>query len=284
MNAVIESLHCYPVKSGRALDLDTATLGARGFPYDREWMLTDPGGRFLTQRELPALARLEARASLSPGGSADTNAAILHLSFDGDNLDVPPPPANASRPVCIWSHACEALDCGDTAAEWLSAHLARTLRLVRTSPQHRRYSDQRWTGPLQADNAFNDGFPLLVANAASLRTLNAQLPRPLPMNRFRPNIVIDGIDAWAEDHIDEIRVGGVRLKLVKPCTRCVITTTDQARGERTGEEPLQLLRRLRHDRALGGVTFAWNAIILEGVEQSLHVGEPFAARWKAGGT
>jgi uncharacterized protein len=137
---------------------------------------------------------------------------------------------------------------------------------VQFHPQQQRTCNAFYAGDSGAHTFFADGYPLLVTNEASLADLNGRIGRSaanaLPMNRFRPNLVLRGLAAWDEDHVDEIAIGELRLKLVKPCVRCIITTTDQASGSRLSEEPLNTLARFRNNPDLGGVTFGWNAIVL----------------------
>ncbi|MFM9883001.1 MAG: MOSC domain-containing protein [Burkholderiales bacterium] len=151
-------------------------------------------------------------------------------------------------------------------------------------PAHRRISDRVWTGADEGLNRFSDGFPVLVISAASLADLNARLRTPIPMDRFRPNIVIDGISAYDEDHLDTLSAGPISsgpivLRVVKPCTRCEITTTDQATGLR-GAEPLRTLSGYRSNaRMQGGITFGQNAIVTGGFGRVLSVGMPLEPRW-----
>jgi uncharacterized protein len=163
-----------------------------------------------------------------------------------------------------------ALDAGISASEWVAAKLgmnADQLRLVRFHPDMRRECNRLHAGDSGAHTFFADGYPLLVTNIASLADLNQRMQRnainAMSMNRFRPNIVIDGLPAWDEDHIETITIGEVELKLVKPCVRCEVTTTDQASGARLSEEPLNTLARFRNNPDLGGVTFGWNAVVIK---------------------
>ena len=127
---------------------------------------------------------------------------------------------------------------------------------------------------------FSDGFPMLVISRASLAELNSRLPKALPMERFRPNLVIDGVGAYDEDRMHELRADGVTIRIVKPCLRCAITTTDQQKGERDGVEPLQTLKTFRFDAQQRGVAFGQNAIPIEGVGGELRVGQAFQITWK----
>ena len=182
--------------------------------------------------------------------------------------------------VKCWNDLCAAHDAGDVAAEWLAAWLGAPHRLARFDPAQRRPSNLTWTGGREALNRFTDGYPWLVISEASLADLNARLPKPLPMNRFRPNIVIDGCAAYDEDRMEELRHDEVRFALVKSCTRCAITTTEQATGTRDGDEPLRTLRSYRFDRQLKGVLFGQNIIALAGVGSTIAVGDIFEPRWR----
>jgi uncharacterized protein YcbX len=262
--ASLACLHVYPLKSARGVDLGSARLVATGLEHDRQWLVTDAAGRFLTQRELPRLALLGARIE----------AGVLELSAPQlAPLRVPTAAAATPCRVRIWKDECPALDAGDVAADWLRLALGTVARLVRFDAVVERPSDPAWTAGLRALNQFSDGFPILVANRASLDALNAALPTPLPMTRFRPNLVVAGLQPWEEDRIAELAIGQTRLRLVKPCTRCRITTIDPQVGAPDGEEPLHTLKRLRYDSALRGVTFAWNAVIVAGVGTTLTVGQ-----------
>lgn len=270
--ATLDSLHVYPLKSARGIDLDRATLAATGLAGDRRWMLVSAAGRFLTQREHPQLARV--RTALA--------GTTLRLGAPGlPDLALADDATGHARTVQVWNDTCEGIDAGDAAADWASRAIGAPCRLLRFDPRRERLSNRQWTGDVAAPNQFSDGFPLLVANRASLGELNARLGgTPLPMNRFRPNLVIDGLAPWDEDRIDELRIGAARLRLVKPCTRCIITTIDQESGAPTGEEPLRTLRAYRYDAALRGILFGVNAIIVTGVGATLAAGAAVEVHWK----
>lgn len=269
--ATISALHVYPIKSCRGLDLASATLTTAGLRGDRCWMLVDVQQRFVTQRELPRMA-------------------LITPEFHGEGLQVTAPDmpllsiagnSDSSTSVSVWKDQCAAFDEGDAAAEWFSSFLGREVRLVRFDEAQQRLSSPDWTGGVAAENQFSDGFPLLVIAQASLDDLNARLSAPLPMNRFRPNIVLSGIPAYAEDRIHELSDGDITLRLVKPCTRCKITTTDQALGVSVDREPLATLMTYRRDPQLRGVTFGQNAILCHGVGQSVRVGQSLVVHYKA---
>lgn len=264
----IASLHVYPVKSCRGIERSQATLTEAGLEHDREWMVVTPEGRFLTQREEPRLALVE----------TDVDDMRLRLSSAGQGaVEVPLGLRGEPRNVVVWRHACVAHDQGEAPARWLSDALGQAVRLVRFDPAHRRLSDRAFTGATPGYSRFADGYAVLVLSLASLEDLNRRLPAPLPMNRFRPNLVLDGLEAYGEDTIHELRADDLVLRLVKACTRCTITTTDQATAARDPEEPLRTLRNYRWDAALHGVAFGQNAIVVEGVGASVRSGQPLLA-------
>jgi uncharacterized protein len=271
MSATLASLHVYPLKSCRGIDLTSALLTPTGLADDRHWMLVRPNGRFVTQRELPRMALIGTTVS----------AAALELIAPGmPSLRVPREKPGDARDVTVWKFTGRGIDSGDEAAAWFSQFLETPLRLVRFDASMPRECSPLWTLGTRAVTEFSDGFPVLVISRASLTDLNSRLPKSLPMQRFRPNVVIDDVAPYAEDRIHELRSGAVTLRLVKPCARCSITTTDQTRGEVDGVEPLAVLKSYRFDRELLGVMFGQNAIIVAGVGERLSVGEEFEIAWK----
>ena len=268
-HATITGLHIYPVKSCRGISLAAAELTVRGLAHDREWMVVDADGQFVTQRTLPRMALIETALTsdalrLSAPGQSDT----LELSLARRDLPL--------RRVRVWRDDCDALDEGSEAAGWLSAFLGKAVRLVRFDPAHRRLSDHQWTRGKDAENRFSDGYPVLVISEESLEYLNSRLDVALPMNRFRPNIVIRGIGPHGEDDADLLHGGGFEIRLVKPCARCSITTVEQMTAA-TGKEPLVTLATYRRDAALGGVTFGMNGIVTSHADTPLAVGMRLAA-------
>jgi uncharacterized protein len=263
MAARVASLHVYPVKSCRGIELDSSPVGERGLAFDREWMIVDTDGRFVTQRDVPRLALIV--PSL-------TDAALELETPGSGRLGVPLDVDGATRPVTVWRDSFPAIDQGDEAAAWLSSALQRPLRLVRFDPAVHRHCNVTYVGASGAHTAFADAYPLLILSQASLADLNSRLSQPLPMNRFRPNVVLSGINAYDEDHIGEIRLGALALKLVKRCTRCQITTTDQSTAL-VGVEPLPTLAGYRMNDELGGVTFGMNAIVAGGAGLAIHRGD-----------
>jgi len=281
--ARIAALNVYPVKSCRGIDLDSARVAARGLVAvtaaqsvgDREWMIVGPDGHFVTQRDDPRLALI--RTSLAPDALVLSAAGVAPLAVPLES------PGGTAREVVVWDSRVPANDAGDAAARWLSCVLGTGVRLVRFDPAYRRRCNPVYAGNSGAHTGFADGYPLLVIGEASLADLNRRLVAKgipaLPMNRFRPNIVIAGLEPYDEDHIDTLVADGITMKLVKPCTRCRITTTDQDSGQ-VGTEPLATLAGYRMHAGLAGVTFGMNAIVVAGEGSSLSVGAgveaPFA--------
>lgn len=262
MPITVQELNVYPLKSARGIPLNRVRLGPTGFEWDRHWMVIREDGTFLTQRTHPSLARI----------ATDLTADGFVLTAEGAApLTLPLAPLGADRPVRIWKDACEGLDQGDEAAAWISAAVGEPVRIVRTPAIPDRRANPEYAGPHPSPLAFPDGYPILFCNRASLEDLNERLPEALPMERFRPNLVLDGLTPFAEDRISTIEIGPVRLTLVKPCTRCIIPSTDQRTGIR-GLDPLPVLRTFRFDRELLGVTFGENAVISRGVGELLERG------------
>ncbi len=259
------SLHLYPVKSCHRIDVRAAVPGERGLQGDREWMITDAGGRFLTQRSHPALALI--RPTLEGAALVLRHPRLTPLSVpqEADGTWV-------HRTVRIWNDEVEAAVAGPDACAWISDAIGTEALLVRAGAYTRRQPSGPWRGDRPAPVNFPDAYPLLVCNRASLDDLNRRLPEPLPMTRFRPNLVIDGLPPYGEDAIEELRFGSVRLSLVKACTRCSTTTIDQDSGIVSGN-PLAVLKEYRFDRALRGVTFGQNALLTAGVGSTLAAGD-----------
>lgn len=280
----ITQLNVYPVKSLRGIALERAELGARGLAHDRRWMVVDDAGCFVTQRQLAAMARISVRLGDEALVLEHPEAAPLHV-----------PLARRARPrleVEIFKDRCSALDEGEQASGWLTEVLGGfrggRLRLVRFDEERRREVEPDHLRGASAHTAFADGYPLLVANEASLEALNDALRgkglEPVSMKRFRPNVVVDAADAFAEDGWDSLEAEGgrYRLGLRKPCKRCQITTVDQRTGEipRPGE-PLKTLVEMKTQPALKGGYFGQNAIPLAGEGEVLAVGDRLIARDRA---
>jgi uncharacterized protein YcbX len=270
MIASIASLHLYPVKSCRGIALESAAVVDRGLAFDREWMIVDGDGGAVTQRALPRLALIE----------PSLTATALELACAGaQRLTIPLDLGGAARRVTLWKDSIAAIDQGDEAAQWLAAVLNASVRLVRFDHAFQRKCNPTFVGDSGAHTSFPDAYPLLILSEASLADLNSRLDHSLPMNRFRPNVVLTGVEAYDEDHMDAIRAGSIEFKLVKPCTRCKITTTDQDTAT-VGEEPLPTLAGYRMDAALGGVTFGMNAIVSAGAGGVLRRGDKISYTFK----
>ncbi|RRD58528.1 MOSC domain-containing protein [Comamonadaceae bacterium OH2545_COT-014] len=293
VSARVASLHVYPVKSCAGVAPAQARLHATGLALDRAWVVTDAAGDFVTQRSLPRMALIQAEAEAGADGA--TPGALTLRAPGMAPLCVPPPvndlaaDAPVTRLVRVWQDRVPAWDMGEAAAQWLSRFLACPgLRLARVDPAVPRLASQRWTGEVAAPVHFADGFPLLIASAASLAELNERLAAaghaPVDMRRFRPNIVLDGLAPQDEDRLAELRLataeGGVlRIRPVKPCTRCPMPNVDPATGD-TSPAVLEALRTFRaNPRMDGAITFGMNAIVIEGAGQSLRVGADVAADW-----
>jgi uncharacterized protein YcbX len=258
----VQELNIYPLKSARAIPRARVRLAATGFEWDRHWMIVREDGMFLTQRTHPSLTRVATEL---------TSEELILTSEGWQPLTLPLAPRGPERPVRIWKDACGGLDQGDEAAAWVSAVIGERVRLVRTTAAPGRRANPEYAGSTLSPLAFPDGYPILVCNRASLDDLNARLPQALPMERFRPNLVLEGLAPFAEDRIASIHIGAVTLTLVKPCTRCIIPSTDQRTGIR-GADPLPVLRKFRFDRKLRGVIFGENAVITRGVGELLQCG------------
>lgn len=245
----ISALHVYPIKSCRGLDLKAVRFDLRGPLYDRRFMLVGETGAFLTQRELPRMALIEPR--LGP--------TALQISAPGmPLLKVPMTQRDAKRlEISLWKHAGPAEDAGESAADWFSSFLEHRCRLVRFPEDALRPVSKSHT-ELEAQVAFSDGYPALLLSEASLADLNGRLKSSLPMNRFRPNIVVKGCEPFEEDRWKRIRVGDLVLDVVKPCARCAITTVDQITGKAMGPEPLATLATFRKQDK--GVMFGQNVV------------------------
>ena len=264
MSAVIvQELHVYPLKSARGIPRTRVRLASTGIEWDRHWLVIREDGTFLTQRTHPLLTRI----------STDLTGDGLVLTADGcDPLLLPFDPQGMERPVRIWKDACHGLDQGDAAAAWVGGVLGEpALRIVRAPAIPDRRASPEFAGAEPSPIAFPDAFPILVCNRASLDDLNGRLPQALPMERFRPSVVLEGLPPFAEDRIASLEIGPVILTLVKPCTRCIIPSTDQRTGVR-GFDPLPVLKTFRFDRKLLGVTFGENAVITRGVGERLERG------------
>lgn len=233
--ARLEEITVYPVKSAGGISAPEWGVGARGLTHDRRWMVVTPDGEFLTQREWPRLALV----------APTVESEALRLDAPGrGSVRVPLTPQGGPVTVRVWKSVCEAIQVGPEADGWLSDFLGTPCRLVFMPDTTRRaVSPQHSAG--EGIVSFADGYPLLLIGDGSLADLNRRLDAPVPMSRFRPNLVVSGLAPYAEDGWARVRIGGVRFHAVKPCGRCSLTTIDQGTGERRGPEPLQTLASYR---------------------------------------
>ena len=277
LEARIAALYVHPIKSCGGVAVSQALLVETGLEFDRAWMVVDGHGEMLTQRQWPRLALIMPTIRSHDLVLRAPGMLALHIRLDT---------VEAPTRVRVWDDVVKAFDMGALAAQWFSDFLGHKVRLVRFDPEQSRPSDA-WAGAVQAENAFTDRYPLLVASSASLADLNQRLAArgqaSVDMSRFRPNLVLDGLQPWDEDHIDEIHIdadGGVlRLKLVKPCTRCTIPNVNPATGG-PGHEPGDTLAGFRADpRMDGAITFGMNAVVLSGFERILRNGQSLRATW-----
>ncbi len=279
--ARIAALYVYPIKSCAGIAVDAMRFDALGPLDDRRWMLVDDDDEFVTQRELPRLALV--RPARVDGGLRVLAPGMPALTVAGRGGE--------RRATRVWDDRCAGFDEGTEARAWFSEFLGRPVRLLRFDATAPRAASRSWVGEAAgrpgALTRFSDGYPLLVVSRASLAALNARLAShgmpEAPVQRFRPNVVVDGLDAFEEDTLDALAAagGGPVLRIVKPCTRCTITEVDPQAGR---HEPgmLQVLATFRADPTLGGaVTFGQNAIVAGGLDGALRVGDPLevAHRW-----
>ena len=281
VQATIARLFVYPVKSCAGVELPEALLTETGLEFDRAWMVVDAAGAFVTQRELPRLALVRPQMKHSEMVLRAPGMLALHIAFDRVEGPVR---------VTVWSDEVAAYDMGDIAAQWFSDFLSepgqpQTLRLVRFDPEHKRLSAMKWTGGIAAENQFSDGFALLVTSEASLTELNDKLIAAghgaVGVERFRPNIVLAGVQAQDEDRVGTMTIvtseGEAQLRPCKPCPRCPIPDIDPATA-RSSPQVGDTLRTFRANAKVdGAITFGMNCIVLRGVEHMLKVGQPVTA-------
>lgn len=279
---IISELFVYPIKSCAGMSLHRAQLLETGLAYDRHWMVTRADGQMITQRTHPQLAR-------------------VRTAFDDDMLVITAPGmpelrtplaadgATARMTATVWNDTVDAFDTGVDSAAWFTGYLGMPARLARFAPDARRACSRKWTGEFDASTQFADGYPLLVIGQASLDDLNARLAAKgapaIPFDRFRPNLVVSGLDAYAEDYVEHFDAQSdgtsMRLRLVKLCTRCPVPTIDQQTGAPNPawpHEPTDTMQAYRaHPRFDGALTFGNNAIVVSGAGGFLEVGQTLDA-------
>jgi uncharacterized protein len=230
----VSELAIYPVKSLSQILLDESKVSRFGLEKDRRWMVVDKSRKFVTQRQ-------QARMCLVQTDLLDD---VLKLSAPGmPDLSVAVVNKKTKHKVVIWEDECQVHDCGDMPAKWLSEFLHIDCRLVYFPEDENRLIDQVYASS-DDHTAFSDGFPVLLTSQASLNDLNSKLAKSVPMSRFRPNLVVTGCDAFAEDNWRVIRIGDLTMRVVKPCSRCVIPTIDTSTGKKSSE-PIKTLSQYR---------------------------------------
>lgn len=292
VQARIARLFVYPVKSCAGIEVSEALLTETGLDLDRAWMVVDAHGEFVTQREEPRLALVQPQFKRGGTELALRAPGMLALHLRVDAVEQP-------TRVRVWDDEVPAYDMGDIAAQWFTDFLALNeqglpkanapqYRLVRFDPEHRRLSNPRWTGGVDALNQFNDGYAVLVLGQASLDGLNARLEAqghaPVDVRRFRPNIVLEGLEAHDEDRLGPLQIetgeGPALLTPVKPCPRCPIPNIDPVTAK-SSPEVSDTLQTYRQDARLNGaLTFGMNAIVSGGVDTVLRVGQPVRANYR----
>lgn len=273
MKLQIAELNLFPVKGCRGIGLAQATVAATGLEVDgigdREWVVVDADGEFLSQREHQKMALLE--TTLTPGSLLLKAPGMLRLEvpFDSEG-DV--------LPVRVWDDRISAVTQGEIADLWLSNYLGVPARLMRFDYEGRRLAAHRYTGKVDAPYKFADAFPLLITGTASLGALNEGLRRrqqaPVTMARFRANLVLVGLPEFEEDYVRTLRIGPLTIRPVKRCARCTVPGVDPATGESSPAVP-DLLAEMRRTDA--GVMFGVNAIVVEGAGSLLRVGDAVEA-------
>jgi uncharacterized protein YcbX len=281
---ILSELYVYPIKSCAGVKLERARLTQWGLEHDRNWMVSDVGGHFLTQREFSQLATVQVEL-----GPDELRIAAPAMPVLRTPLAVSALQSTATVTVTIWDDVMTALDTGAEAAAWFSRFLGVAARLLRFDPAVQRSADSRWSGEISAPTQFADGFPFLLIGQSSLDDLNLRLRRkgaqPLPMNRFRPNLVISGLEAYEEDYVGTFVIATdeaeVVIRPVKPCPRCPIPTINQALGRpdpTQPNEPLDTLAEYRANSRLdGGLAFGQNAVLAGGIGAYLALGQTVTA-------
>ena len=278
VRAKIAQLFIYPIKSCAGIELKEAVLTDTGLDLDRAWMVVDEQGVFLSQRELPRMALIQPLLKTYDMIVKAPGMLALHVSIDEVEKPVT---------VTVWEDTVKAFDMGDLAAQWFSDFLGKAVRLVRFDPEQTRLSSMKWTNGIEAKNGFDDGFAVLVTSVASLKVLNDKLvadgEKAVTMQRFRPNVVLTGVDAHDEDRLDTLNIetqeGVAQLKHVKPCVRCTIPDVDLQSGKQ-GTAVGDMLQSYRADPQMdGGITFGMNAIVLSGEDSTLRVGQAVGANY-----
>lgn len=281
IQAEISRLFVYPIKSCAGIALQEAVLTETGLDLDRAWMVVDEHGEFVSQRELPRMALIRPQLKTFEMILRAPGMLALHVAIDA---------VEKPATVRVWSDTCAAYDMGDTAAQWFSDFLGSKLRLVRFDPEHLRPSSAKWTQGIAAQTQFADGFALLVTSEASLADLNQRLGSAghaaVGMERFRPNLVLRGVEAFDEDRLDVLHIAtageAAQLGLVKPCARCPIPNIDPLTALSSPEVGDTLQGYRQNSLMNGAITFGMNAVVRTGVDQTLRVGQAVQADYVFG--
>lgn len=230
----LSGLTTYPIKSAAGIPLSQSSVTTRGLRYDRRWMVCDRSGKFLTQRKFPKMALIRV--------TVEDKLRLSITDHDAAALELPLPPESADPvDVDVWGDACTAWSMGHEAAQWLSNFLGFEAQLVYMPDSSHRPADH---GRFETPNSFADAYPFLLISEASLADLNGRLQQPVPMNRFRPNLVVTGCDPFAEDTWQQIKIGDTVFDVAKACSRCSIPGVEQSTGVQ-GKEPLKTLATYR---------------------------------------
>ena len=249
----VSSLIYYPIKACRGLEVDASCVSRMGLEHDRRMMVVTPDGEFLTQREFPRLALVTPRLMNGTLELSTPNYESIQLGIQT---------SGTPWRVDIWkSKGVHGIDQGDDAARWFSDWLGTEVRLVHMADGYKRLVNESYAINQDDHTGFADGYPILLTSEEGLHALNTHLAPPVPMNRFRPNIVVKGCEPFAEDTWNRIRIGDVELAVVKPCARCVVTTIDKETLEQS-KEPLKTLGKTRKHKL--GAIFGQNVIPLNG--------------------
>ena len=290
ITAHVQRLFIYPVKSCAGIELTESPLCEFGLDLDRAWMVVDANGDFVTQRELPRMALIKPQLKMNELILRAPGMLALHVNIDA---------VEAPAQVTVWHDTVSAYDMGAVAAQWFTDFLSLTdaglpganapkFRMVRFDPDHKRLANLTWTKGVEAMTQFADGFPMLVLSQASLDALNAKLvaagQAAVGIERFRPNIVLSGVDAHDEDRLNELTIatteGPVALSLVKPCPRCPIPNIDPKTAI-SSPTVGDMLQTYRQDPRIGGsITFGMNAITTTGFDTVLRVGQAVSGNFK----
>ncbi len=255
----VSSLIYYPIKGCRGFEVESANVERMGLENDRRMMVVTPDGKFLTQREYPRLALVTPKLHNGSVELCASNYESIQMGIQTTGTPVS---------VNVWkSKGVQAIDQGEEAAQWFSDWLGADVRLVHIADGCQRFVNRTYAVNRDDHTGFADGYPILLTSEEGLADLNSRLESPVPMNRFRPNIVVKGCDPFAEDSWNRIKVGGVELAVVKPCARCEVTTIDKETLERS-KEPLKTLGKYRKQKL--GAIFGQNVIPLN--EGNLRLG------------